>query len=509
MRQKQFRALLPILVRVLSYALLVFFFWTRWKLSLIRYFDADELAYLHWAHNVFLGVLPYRDFLLYVPPGFLYVLSPIFAFFHGAHVLIASRVIAFCIFVAISTVISLIFWRVRQSGAALWVAIFLVFLPVPADKLLEIRPDNLAVLFSLIGLLYHMEALRGSKQGSSWTWAGFWYGLSLMILPKTLPQIAVAFLVTLLWAFWTEVSRNERFRSVRRFVLGAAVPIVVFLLWILWLFGDTHGIETIIYSLTKLPFEVNRIGEIYPISPWQFFYPNATYYGAPGWNAGLMINHGIWMVGLLVGSVRLVTPFIAGGKKGAWGELLIAGSMMAHVVTFLYGYPMRHAQYLIPIAVFVAFYAADGLLVLRNALIRHKAGRFVIAAGVVVAFFGLIDISSRVNSPKMRLTNHEDVSVLENALVTIPKNAYVLDLVGSTIYFRDSYAVCCVPFGQWEPYLSRALPSLADRLEVTQTQYVYQGRLGRLTTLREADQAYIRAHFSPHAGDSSLLVRHQ
>ncbi len=507
MQLKQFRVPFPRVLGLVSFGLLVALLFIRLQLSLVRYFDADELAYLHWAHNVFSGVLPYRDFLLYVPPGFLYVFAPVYMFFSGTMPLIAGRVLAFCIFVAVVGITSLLFWRVRRTWVALWAGIILVFLPLPADKLLEIRPDTLATLLALIGLLYQCEAMFSSTRYASWTLAGFWYSASVLILPKTMPQIAVACVISLLWMFWGNGKMNERLRALSRFVLGSAIPIGVFMLWIAMISKDWRGVETVIYSLTRLPFEVNRIGEKYPILQWQFFYPNVTYYGAPGWNVGLIINHVVWMIGLLVGVVRFVTPYIPNGKPGVWTELLIAGSLIAHSSAFIYGYPMRHAQYLIPIAVFVAFYAADMIDITWKYFTRLRNGGAVFTVGFIVLVYVVMRVSGQVNGLKFRLTNREDIAILERMLVTIPKDAYVLDLVGSTIYFKDPYPVCCVPFGQWEPYLSRPLPGLAGRLETTGTRYVYQGRLGRLTTLPESDQAYIRAHFSPLAGDSGLLVR--
>jgi hypothetical protein len=287
------------------------------------------------------------------------------------------------------------------------------------------------------------------------------------------------------------------------------IPAGIFALWIGVISGSWDVVMTAVYSLTKLPFEVNRIGEVFGMAPDLFFYPNATYYGQPGWSAGLSANHVIWFIGLMTGCLRLVTPFLSGGRKGVFAELLIAGSLLAQVSVFIYGYPLRHAQYLIPVAVFVSFYAADALFIARNMLSRVRGGAAIGAAGLLVLIYGMWSITVSVATPKFALTNREDIGILERAMRTIPKNAYVLDLVGSTLYFKDPYYVCCVPFGQWEPYLSRELPDLASALVTTGTQYVYQGRLERVATLSLRDKTYIRTHFSPLSGDSSFLVRNK
>ncbi len=508
MGSKQFRVSIATLLGFGSAVMLLWLLWGKVQLGLIRYFDADELAYLHWAHNVFSGQVPYKDFLLYVPPGFLYVLAPLFAFLTGSATLLGGRVFAFLVFVGIVVVTALIFWRVRRSWAAILVGVILVFLPLPADKFIEIRPDNIAMLFALIGMWFQIQGLHtGVLKATSWFYAGVWYGLSLLILPKTLPQIGASCLVTLLWAFWYRPERKLRWAAFVRLLVGLGFPMILFGVWVVVTTGGWKQIETILYSLIILPLEVNRISELYPILQWHFFYPNATYYGSAGWSIGVIANHFLWLVGLLVGILRLVTPYIPGGKRGVWVELLIAGSFMMYIVAFLYWYPMRHAQYLIPTAVFVAFYVADAVDLLWKIASQNDVAKTVFA----VCFFALLPIFSMVyqsvHSPKLQLTNREDITILERAIATIPEHAYVLDLVGATIYFTDPYYVCCVPFGQWEPYVTKPLPNLGEALIATHTQYIYQGRLRRVQTLSQVDQAYISTHFVPLDGDPSMLVR--
>lgn len=504
---KQSDAVLRIFLGSLTAIALGLMVWWKFRLGIIRYFDADEMAYLHWAHNVFAGRIPYLDFLSYVPPGFLYVLAPLFWFVGGTSILVAGRIFAFVVFTGIIASVILLFWQVRKSWLALIAGVFLAFVPLPSDKFLEVRPDNLAMLFVLVGMAFHIDAMGYGGKRRSWFWAGVLYTASLLILPKTLPQVAVSLLVTSAWCVWGDGKRfRERGRAVLSFVMGLGIPVVIFGVWITAVVRNFHQLDTIVYSLTKLPLEVNRIGEIFPMQPDLFFYPNSTYYGAGGWNMGIITNHLIWLVGLSVGAIRLVTPFVPNGRKGVWAELLIAGSFVAYIATFIYGYPMRHAQYLIPVAVFVAFYAADLMNILWVAFSDRRVYRMVFAVGFLGCLLFLNHINGSVNGPKLAFTNAEDMYALQYVLATIPRNAYVFDMVGSTIYYKDSYYVSGVPFGQWEQYLSRPLPSLRGALEQTKTKYVYQGRLGRVEGLLPIDSAYIRDQFTPSV-NAELLIR--
>ncbi len=530
--QKRARHLVGIVAIATTGLLLIVLLWGKLQLGFVRYFDADELAYLHWAHNVFAGRLPYRDFLSYIPPGFLYVVAPLFWVVKGADILAIGRVFSWVVFVGICGVLGVLFVLMRGDkgsqnttgnwGERMWglllPGVILAFLPLPADKFLEIRPDNLAVFFSLVGLVYLVSALQQPETyqrpalTSRWVWAGIWFGVSAMILPKTVPDALFALLVVVCrWLFGDRHHRNLRLGSVAGFVLGGAIPLIVCMAWMGSIIRSAGDANVIWYSLTKLPFEVNAIGKIFYLSPDLFFYPNETFYGQGGMSVGLIANHAVWLLGLLYGVYRLMTPWLARSEDAAgsvWVELLVAGTLLVNVVLFLNWYPMRNAQYLIPIAVFVALYAADALWQGVTACMRRRTIT-VIAGGIlyVVLLAGMYEVNGRVNQPKFLMTNTQDYLVLTSALRNIPKDAYVFDLVGATIYFRDPYYVSGVPFGQWEPYLSRPLPSVTAALEKTDTRYIYEGALGRLQSLPATDVSYILSHYRAVPGLSGWYQR--
>jgi hypothetical protein len=208
------------------------------------------------------------------------------------------------------------------------------------------------------------------------------------------------------------------------------------------------------------------------------------------------MNHILWFVGIIVGVIRLTTPFIPGGRKGVWIELLIAGSCFLYTAAFVLWYPLRHAQYLIPVAIFVAFYVADVVAVLYDAVTRSKVGAMVFVVTFLLALYIAYGINITVSAPKFAWTNLEDNVILSDALKTIPKDAYVLDLVGSTIYFRDPYYVSAVSFTDWMRYVSRPLPSLSQALEKTHTPFIYQDKLGRINDLPPDAKSYIDAKYT-------------
>jgi len=508
-----------IIFSFLSGLLLFSFLWWHYQLGSIRYFDADELAYLHWAHNVFSGRVPMIDFLMYVPPAFLYLLSLLYIISSGTAIFFTGRVMAWVIFVGICAALGFLFILVRgesEHGEFLgrwkniWLfllpGLFLLFLPLPFDKFIEIRPDNLSMLLSLIGLLCQIRLIKYEQKSMAF-WSGVFYAVSLLILPKALLQAAIGVVILVCWALWGDTKmRQKRLILLRMFIFGLMLPFMAFGLWVLSVSHSVRDLDTIIYSLTKLPFEVNRLGEQFFMQPDLFFYPNSIYYGEGGVSSGLIANHLIWLVGLFVGIVRLMTPYIANGKSGVLVELLIAGSFILSIFSYVLWYPMRHAQYLIPVSVFVAYYGADAILMVWNKLRNSTWGAVLFAVVYIFGLGYLYEINLSVNIPKLSYNNSKNIVALTSALTIIPKDSYVLDLDGSTIYFKDPYYVSSVPFGQWEPYLSRPLPSLSQALERTNTKYIYDGQLGRIQTLSLKDQAYIADHFNK-LPDSHIFIR--
>lgn len=491
----------------ISLVTLCLLLWNALQLGLIRYFDADEMAYLHWAHNVFVGRVPYVGFLSYVPPGFYYALAPLYWLTHGTDILFFGRVYAFAVFFGMTFSLMYVFWLVRRDWTALISGIFLAFIPIPADKFIEIRPDNLAMLIALGGTLFQVMAFMHPTRRRYWFFSGLLYSVSLLVLPKVLPQVIAAVWVAIAWWIWSGQETRVRSCAAQMFVSGMSVPALAFGVWVFSIAHSLQEIGIIWYSLTKLPLEVNKIGALFPMEPYQFFYPNALLYGAHGWNSILLSNHTIWLVGLCMGAFRLVTPFLPNGKKGVWAELLIGMTFFGYIALFIFGYPMRHEQYLIPIGIFVSFYAADALSVVWMHVKDHGPTVIMFFFGFGALLYMLFHMSGFMGNEKRTFTNASEYETLRVALKAIPENAYVFDLIGSTIYFRDPYYVSAVPFGQWEPFLSRPLPSVVDALTSTRTSHIYEGLLKRVRTLSHGDQSYIFSQFRPREGASGYLFR--
>jgi hypothetical protein len=489
--RKQFRILFP---GIILAGLLLYLLWWRLQVSSVRYFDVDEFSYMHWTAAIARGERPFIDFFIFITPGFMWVFAPIYWIYGvSTQVFMAGRVVSYMIFLGILGSLGYLYGITRGWKWALLPIVILTFLPMPYDKFLEIRPDNLAMLFALLGVIGEIVAIR-AKRIHWWLVSGLLYSASLFVLAKTLPIVAVGGGIAVIssWRDW---------KKILFFFLGLLAPWIVFFLSAA-VFGN---FSVVWYSLTKLPFEAYKFSLNYYMGANLFFYPNALFYGGNGYTitSGLIVNHAIWILGLCVGAYRLVTP--ARGKKNElFVELLVSGVFFVSVAAYVKFFPWKHTQYLIPIAVFVAYYAADGLSGLFY-WIERLGGRA--SFGIVLLGFSylVIVITKDINAPKLLNANTVQITELSTLIHTIPLSTHVVDLEGRMVFWPDGYPVSSLPFDEFLSYVSRRPLPLAQYLDKYPADYIYDGDSNRFITFTAENLAYIHAHFSPVSGFGERL----
>jgi len=225
----------------------------------------------------------------------------------------------------------------------------------------------------------------------------------------------------------------------------------------------------------------------------------------------------LWALGCLFGIYRLLTPYMQGysseGKKNnnkpeVLSEMLVASQFLVQVVFYVQLVPLKHAQYLIPIGIFVAWYGADLVLIVFDKLGQFgKFGSLGFLGIYLIGSLFLYQVFMESNTPKLQWTNIQALNTMSETYKIIPFSEYVLDLDGRMLYNPDPYYTCCIPFGQFTGFLSRSLPNLPEALEKTNTKYINQGELRRVNTLPQRDQEYIYTHFRSNSGNETLLLR--
>lgn len=505
--------------------LLTLLFW-RFKLGLTRYFDIDEFAHLHWGYSLYIGERPYTDFFYHFPPFFLYPIAGVFLLFgRSITSLIYARIFIFAIFLAVSFLILSIVKKLRGFHTALLTVVFFAFLPLPFDKMIEIRPDLFALFFAFIGLYLFISWIE-KERNKYLFWSGFCYSISLGFVPKTV-FFLIPPLIVLFYKFFSSISSTPGeslratpgvslsyrgvlwFKSLKLlkeeigFFLLGFLPSFAILVVLLLSYGD---LSISLYSIVVLTKNIHQAWASKFFIPANFsFYPNDVYYGIPGFSLPYIINLVIYLSASIFAIFRFVSSLSYEDNKKCQKEFLLATSFWANLYAFVYFYPMKHAQHLIFIAPFIVFYFADLLKAIKEIKLfkTFSLSIFIIFIPLVLIFF----VGKEMNEKKLQWRNLSTLDNVKTLLSVIPKDEAVFDLTGKTIFFRNGYFFCCLPYGQFIDVVLMKIPGLENDLKRRDTKYVHTDWYDRIYGLPPLDAKYIEDHFKPYFPDGSLLIR--
>ena len=482
---------MPKIIILLEIILLFFFLFLRYKLGLVRYFDADEFAHLHWGYSFFIGERPFTDFFYLFPPFFLYPIASLFLLFgRSVTAVLAARVFIFLTFAATSFVLILIGKKVRNLHVGILSALIFSFLPLPGDKMIEVRPDLVATLFALLGLYIFLIA-QESKKKRHFFLSGLFFAVSLGFSPKMIFFLFPVFVVSVYRIF------SGLKKRVIPLLTGFAIPIMVILV-LIFSFGNP---SRSLYSMTKMAKDVTAsLGAQFYMRPDLFFYPNEAYYGINGYSAPYIVNLLIYLTASLWAIFRILASLSYSDNRKCLREFLIGATFFANLYAFVSIYPLKHAQYLIPLAPFISFFAADFLDTL---FFRGQKRRFLL----LILLFSIAFVGNQMYMKKMQWTNTQSLDKLTRYLSILPSRTPVFDLTGESIFFPNGYYFCCLPYGQYEGAILFRIPDLGKELEKRKAEYIHISQNGRLTVLPQLQQKYIRDNFIPSKLDPGLLVR--
>lgn len=493
------------LIIILELAVLLFLLFWHLKLGLVRYFDADEFAHLHWGYSFSIGEKPYTDFFYLFPPFFLYPVAAIFKIFgRSIQAILAARMFMFFTFLSTCGALFLLARKLRSVNFALFAVIFFAFLPLPFDKLIEVRPDLVATMFSLLGMYLF---IKGDNKKYFFL-SGLSYAVGLGFVPKTVfflvpvgVVIAVSYLRNLGNSSRLDNGGNNS-HGYPYFFLGIAL-VGLALLAVIASFGN---LSLSIYSMTRMASEVTRtLGMKFYMRPDLFFYPNETYYGLGGWSMPIVINLIIYISASIWAIGRFISSLSHTDNRKCVREFLMAGSFWANLVAFVFIYPLKHAQYLIPVAPFIAFYFMDLWDVVVNKLFKSLK---LLRIGVTLTLlFFLCLVGFRMNQKKEEWDNKPAFAKINHFMQIIPERAAVYDLTGESVFFQNGYYFCCLPYGQYEEAIYFKIPDIEKEMKKRNTKYVYVGKGDRINQISLNHAKYIKENFVPEISDKALWVR--
>jgi 4-amino-4-deoxy-L-arabinose transferase-like glycosyltransferase len=480
----------------------------RIQMGIHRYIDADEFAHLHWAYSFFSGERPYKDFFYLFPPFFLFALSKvIFLFGRSFDTVVAARAFMFLVSVFTAAGLFMLGRQLQGRVTALLAVFFFLILPLPTDKMIEIRPDLISFAFALWGIYAYVRGIE--KNNKIWlVVSGFCYGLALGFVPKVAFMLIPLILLYLFKLYRTVTGKQsivKTLSSLLPFVSGFAIPSVVILVFLVWTGAPMLGL----YSMTKLASDLTAIlGRKFYMLPSHFFYPNDTFYGIWGYSPAYIVNLGLWGVGIGWGILRLMGSLSHKSRVRTVQEFLMAGSFFAMLYSYVWIYPLKHVQYLIPISIFVVWYSADFVRFIISRLIRVPMKWFqcLVGLGVIFSIVFLTSVGIDLYQRKTVWNSDPSKQKLNRVLSEVPGGTALFDLTGETVFYPDGFYFCCLPYGQYQEGLTFDLPDISTEFTRRNTQAVHipQGWLDKIIV---DHKNYLITNFEPSKQDPEIWVR--
>lgn len=422
--KKTANAITPLLI----IAVLILVFCTVMKVDLLAHkqINEDEFMHLQWSWAMTHGQVPYRDFMMVHTPLPQVVLAPFTLVFKDDTAIIFYARVLFALF----SIAALFFWyflarRLFSQDAAIFTVVFAASVAVYAQKSVEVRPDQLAALFGVVVLWL----LAKSKPKVAL--AGLAAGLAVVTNQKFVP-IAALVAVGGFWAFGENT--RERMRFLLRFSAGAAVPLLIFLIY-LTATGSLAGFIRDNYHMY-------------------------VFGGNLGSEAGGSMNAGRFMISLefLLGNLTFVLMALWGliqtFRQKAFlqnQKRIIPALCYLLALCLLYFFSFAHERqiylYLAPVLALFAGYGATDLLAKGTRSLSKNARNVAVAALVLV-----VAAPSLLGQLKIDRDNAGQIQTWKWILQTVPPDQPVMDgHAGMYVYRKNAMFFYCVGFVEAKP----------------------------------------------------------
>jgi len=473
------------------------YWWLRIFLS--RYFDPDELTHLHWAWLMFKGERPYKDFFYVMVPFFNFLFYPLFLVFgESISVLIFARVVIFVIYLLTAGAVFLLGREIFGKKAGLLAVIIFLSMPMGFAKQMEIRPDNLSVVFFVLGVWAFFKGFckaefKSCKAEFKWFfWSGLFLGANAVVMPKGALSIIALLLAAV---FWVGLFKRREFLKIfGRIFLGMTIPVLILLIYLLVGGILIEGLRSIII------FGPLHLEGIWPTSFWWYLKPNDIYYTG--------YKNFPWYFNLFLLSLALVAVLVWVGRalrakkleKEAMGALSLF-LMAIFLILTLSPLQGTFLQYYLPILPLLCVLTAGGVLGLLWAL---RISKNWLGLVICVCFLGACLFSSwQIYRVRKYWTNESHLEHVFNYLKVSKSEDRVFDFWGMFVFRKDGYFVCCENFPKFTKRLKMEMPDFIEEMKKNENKFItYDDRrekiLGdRVLGLRPEERQFLRENYVP------------
>lgn len=442
-------------------ALFVFLYF-RLSSGLMRGANPDEYSHYHFTYLITKGLIPYKDFFMLYSPVFHLVLSFIFKIIGESYLaLTMSRFLIFLLFV----ITLFLFYKIARlfvgKKLSFLSTLILASYPLPFEKAIETRPDNLMIPVYLGGVYLSLRGLN-SRRKTDFILGGALLALSIIVMIKiaiVVGSFLVGFIIVL---FFKERKKSKVVNVGLDFAKGAGVVFFLFF-FILFSFGIAKPAIFSMFRYSVAIASTLRFGT--ELHPYFWFYPHDYVYG---------IYKGIsWYVSSAI-VILAVAGFIITVIKGIiFGRsierlLLAILLLMSFVSVFMVLRPYQ--QYLLPFCTLVPIFTIFAVEDIFRIIERIKPSINIVGFLFIVIFLTL----SMWEKWKVNRYRQDDYTkqFIEYVLVNTNKDDVFWGGVGEYIFRLDGYDVSHLSYFEFPTSVTAKLPSLIPTLEKRNTKYL-------------------------------------
>lgn len=458
--------------------------------------DSDELNHIQLAYLYHSGMKPYTDIYNSVyTPIFGWFLLPMFVSMGFSFATIAFTRYVMIVLFAIRVGAS--FFTVKQvfgkRVSLLFLPLFLLD-PFVIFSSMQIRPDNLMMTVYSLGLLALSVAIT-SPSFKKWFTAGFLLSLSVLILPKIVPSVAVIAIASLFFYF-----KKKNLALILPAAYGCITPVILFSLYCL-----SQG--TFSEMLTQTIFEAKAAYSYFPITiPLGNFYIPNNYlvYGTMGKPLTWFY---VWLLpfAAVAGLFTKCMEFLKGEKVDAKGlVILMLGFSLILQWATLFFLQVVFMQHYLPISWLYALFTAVTIETILSALTSKRTLDTTIRSILFLLCVALIWVSVKTNIGRSKADSTYLTSVITNRWKQIPEGTVTFP----NFLFRPAiYPVTYGYFvGNVPPVILNRLPSITSRIEQYKVPYLLIDDY-LMSKLPVDVQEYVKEKYSRVPGDGELMTR--
>ncbi len=230
-------------------------------------FNHDEFEAMHTGWKLLQGERIFIDFFQHHNPFFYYLLAPIIWIFgENIRALYAAKFLIFAFFLAdIFLIYRITFTLSKNRTQSLIAALLLLASPFFYRPMLDIRPDTLQILLSLISVNF-LVRYQEQRKAQSLALLSLSAGLSFLVLQKGL--FFLVSLSTVLGYLWWKDRRNIQYLFI--FTILTCLPISIYLLYLF----STHALQTYFTFAWRLNTQfLNTFSIVQPLKNFFLFTP--------------------------------------------------------------------------------------------------------------------------------------------------------------------------------------------------------------------------------------------